>query len=181
MQNIENLISKIIPPDSREEREGFTNDEIISALTSEEHKAVEIRLIQMLDKKADLLIGQTLVKMESVNSLSTLLKRLELKNSPFERIIWAGLINNLKMGDPEMEKIAFEEFEKLEFIYAIQGGIFLDLIKFDSPRINCRIELFVNHKYDLVAHHAKMVLNHNGYADAFNEKAVHNRWWELWK
>ena len=39
-----------------------------------------------------------------------------------------------------MEKIAFGEFEKLEFVYAVQGGKFLDLIKFNSPRINKGIE-----------------------------------------
>ncbi|NDV42158.1 hypothetical protein [Flagellimonas sediminis] len=180
-RNIENLVSEIIPPDTREERDAFTNDKIISELTVEEFLAVEKRLIQELDKKDDLLIAQTLVKMESENALPTLLKRLELKKSPFEKITLAGLINDLKKGDPEMEKIAFEEFEKLEFIYAVQGGIFMDLIKFNSPRINKRIEEFVDHKFDLVAHHAKMVLNHNGYADSYDRKSNERKWWEFWK
>lgn len=180
-QNIERLLRGIIPPDTREEREGFTNDEIISELNSEELKVVEERLIEMLKTNDDLLIGQTLVKMESVDSIPVLKKRLELEDSLFIKITWARLINDLKKGDPEMEQIAFEAFENLEFIYGTQGGVFLDLGAFDSPRINRKIEEFVDHKYFLVAHHAKMVLNHNGYADAYDRKRVYKKWWEFWK
>ena len=97
-----------------------------------------------------------------------------------KKITWASIINDLKKGDSEMEKIAFGEFEKLEFIYAVQGWIFMDLIKFNSSRINKRIEKFVDHKYDLVAHHAKMVLNYNGYADSYYNNEP-KKWWEFWK
>lgn len=57
----------------------------------------------------------------------------------------------------------------------------MDLIKFESPRINKRIEKFVDHKYDLVPHHAKMVLNYNGYVDSINKKYVRKKWWKFWK
>ena len=56
----------------------------------------------------------------------------------------------------------------------------MDLIKFNSPRINKRIEKFVDHKYDLVAIHAKTVLNYNGYADS-NNNIKSKKWWEIWK
>ncbi|MDY8135462.1 hypothetical protein [Aquimarina sp. 2201CG5-10] len=180
MRNIEKLIWEIVPPPTREEREGFTNYKIIAGLSNEEFLAVEKRLIKELDENDDLLIGQTLVEMKSESALPVLLRRLEKKDSHFEKITWAALINDLKKGDSEMEKIAFKEFEKLEFIYAVQGVIFIDLIKFDSPRINKRIENFVDHKYDLVAHHAKMVLNYNGYADSY-DNSEHKKWWEIWK
>ena len=170
MRNIEKLIKEIIPPPTREKREGFTNDKIILGLNKEEFLAVEKRLIQELEENDDLLIGQTLVKMKSEYALPALLLRLSKKDSHFGRIIWAALINDLKNGDSEMEKMAFEEFEKLEFIYAVEGRIFMDLIKFNSSRINKRIEKFIDHKYDLVAHHAKMVLNYNGYADSYNNR-----------
>ena len=88
--------------------------------------------------------------MKSKNTIPVLLRRLKKKDSDFEKITWATLINDLKNGDSEMEKIAFEAFEKLEFIYAVEGTIFMDLIKFKSSRINKRIEKFVDHKYDLV-------------------------------
>ncbi|WP_271765997.1 hypothetical protein [Aquimarina algiphila] len=180
MRNIEKLIKEIIPPPTREEREGFTNDKIIAGLNKEEFLAVEKRLIQELEENDDLLIGQTLVEMKSENALPVLSRRLMKKDSHFEKITWAALINDLKKGDSEMEKIAFEEFEKLEFIYAVQGCIFMDLIKFDSPRINKRIEKFVDHKYHLVAIHAKKVLNYNGYADSYDD-SEHKKWWEIWK
>ena len=181
MRNINKLIKRIIPSDTREERDGFTNEEIIVGLNSEEFLAVEKRLIKELVEKDDLLIGQTLVSMESKNALPILKKKLETEESHFKKITWAALINDLKKGDSEMEKIAFEEFQKLEFIYAGQGGVFIDLIKFDSPRINKRIEKFVDHKYDLVAYHAKMVLNYNGYADRINKRYAPKKWWEFWK
>ncbi|WP_299261851.1 hypothetical protein [uncultured Aquimarina sp.] len=180
MRNIEKLIKEIIPPPTREEREGFTNDKIIAGLNNDEFLAVEKRLIQKLDENDDLLIGQTLVEMKSESALPVLSRRLKKKDSHFEKITWAALINDLKKGDSEMEKIAFEEFEKLEFIYAVQGVIFMDLIKFNSLRINKRIENFVDHKYDLVAHHAKMVLNYNGYADSY-DNSEYKKWWEIWK
>ncbi len=180
MRNIEKLIKEIIPPPTLEEREGFTNDKIIAGLNKEEFLAVEKRLIHELEENDDLLIGQTLVEMKSENALPVLLTRLKKKDSHFEKITWAALINDLKKGDSEMEKIAFEEFEKLEFIYAVQGCIFMDLIKFNSPRINRRIEEFVDHKYDLVAIHAKKALNYNGYADSRNNNEP-KKWWELWK
>jgi hypothetical protein len=168
MRNIEELIKKIMPPPTGKEREWFTNDEIIAELNKKEFLAVEKRLIQELEENDDLIIGQTLVEMKSENALPVLLRQLNKKDSHFEKITWAALINDLKKGDSEMEKIAFEEFEKLEFIYAVQGCIFMDLIKFNSQRINKRIEKFVHHKYDLVAIHAKTVLNYNGYADLYD-------------
>ena len=180
MRNIENLIKEIIPPITRKEREWFTNDNIIAGLNKEEFLAVEKRLIQELEENDDLLIGQTLVEMKSKNALPVLSRRLNKKDSHFEKITWAALINDLKKGDSEMEKIAFNEFEKLEFIYAVQGCIFMDLIKFNSPRINKRIEKFVDHKYDLVAIHAKKALNYNGYADSYNANEP-KKWWEIWK
>ncbi|CAL2085949.1 conserved hypothetical protein [Tenacibaculum sp. 190524A05c] len=180
MRNIEKLIKQIIPPPTREEREGFTNDKIIAGLNKEEFLAVEKRLIQELEENDDLLIGQTLVAMKSENALTVLLRRLKKKESHFEKIQWAALINDLKKGDSEMEKIAFEAFEKLEFVYAVQGSIFIDLIKFNSLRINKRIEKFVDHKYDLVAIHAKTVLNYNGFADLYDNNES-KKWWEIWK
>ena len=179
MLDIEELIMKIIPPATREEREGFSNDNIIAGLNKEEFLAVEKRLIEELKEKDDLLIVQMLVNMKSKNALPILLTRLDKKESHFEKITWAALINDLKKGDSEMEKIAYEAFEKLEFIYAVQSSIFMDLIKFKSPRINKRIETFVDHKYDLVAHHAKMVLNYNGNSDSYNNES--KKWWEIWK
>ena len=56
----------------------------------------------------------------------------------------------------------------------------LPIKKSKSPRINKRIEKFVNHKYDLVAIHAKTVLNYNGYSDSYNNSEP-KKWWGFWK
>ena len=134
-----------------------------------------------LREDAKKIYSSSIAKLDPSRTVYDYLSSNSIIDSHFEKITWAALINDLKKGDSEMEKIAFEEFEKLEFIYAIQGWIFMDLIKFDSPRINKRIEEFVDHKYDLVAHHAKMVLNYNGFADSINKKYNESRWWEFWK
>lgn len=166
----EELLKKIIPITSRpggKDREWFNNDEILSKLDKEELKIVEQGLIKMLKTDNDILIPQTLIKLKSLDSIPTLLKKLESIEDSFEKITWASLINEIQDGDSEMEKIAFEQFQKLEFIYEIQGPIFHDLIKFKSERIDNLIKEFVEHKYFLVAHHAKLVLNFNGYADSY--------------
>ena len=80
-----------------------------------------------------------------------------------------------------MEKVAYEEFKKLEFIYEIQGSIFHNLIKFKSDRITSLIKEYVGHKYFLVAHHAKLVLNYEGYAESYESEILIKKWWEFWK
>ncbi|MGB3592142.1 MAG: hypothetical protein WBA16_10700 [Nonlabens sp.] len=170
MRDIESIIVQIIPPPTREEREGFTNDTIISSLSQDELLEVEKRLIQKLKFNDDLLIAQTLVNINSQAAYPMLLRHLHQKKSNFDLVIWAALIHDLKNGDTQMEKIAYEAFQKLEFIYAIQGDIFNDLNKFNSFRINKRIEKFVDHKYFLVSHHARMVLNYKGYFDLYSNK-----------
>lgn len=165
MRNIDQLIREIIPSKTRENREGFTNTDLVEGLIRDEFLAVEKRLIDMLRKDADLLIGQTLVAMQSLAALPILKEHLNQKTSHFDKISWAALIYELKKGDSEMEKVAFEEFEKIEFIYGVDGYIFRELIKFNSARINNKIEEFVDHKYDLVALNAKFVLSNRGKND----------------
>ena len=159
MENIDKLLAKIIPPPTREEREGFTNTKILSELTAEELKIIEGRLINMLNTNDDYLIADTLVYLNSVDSLDTMRFRLGQANTAAERIRWAGFIYEINKDDPEMEQIAFKEFQGFEFIYGIDSIIFDHLIKFNSPRINELIKEFVDHKYFLVAYHAKRVLN----------------------
>ena len=183
MDKIDKLLNKIIPPIARQDgidREWFNNEEILTKLNDEELKIVEKRLIVMLKTSDDSLIPQTLIQLKSLDSIPTMLERLALIKDPFSRITWASFIDEINNGDEAMEKIAFEELKKLEFIYEIQGVIFQDLIKFNSLRINNRIATFVNHKYFLVAQHAKEVLNLDNHKPIRKESA-RNRWWKFWK
>ena len=184
MTKTQELLNQIIPPITRpdgKDREWFSNDEILSKLNDEELDIVEQGLIEMLKTDNDILIPQTLIKLKSIDSIPTMLEKLELLKDPFERITWASFINEIKGGDKEMEKVAFEEFKRLEFIYEIQGLIFHDLIKFKSERINRFIKEFVEHKYFLVAHHAKLVLNYKGYTKSYDKQIPIKKWWEFWK
>ena len=157
----------------------------MSKLNQAELQVVEKQLIELLNEKNDYLIGETLVYLNSRNSIDALRKRLNKADSGFEKIKWASFINDISNGDLNAEKIAFEEFENLEFIYEVQGIVFYDLIRFRSERIDELIETFVEHKYFLVEHHAKIVLNYKCYADKYTEmnkkKTTKKRSWEFWK
>ncbi|GAA3517397.1 hypothetical protein GCM10022393_34400 [Aquimarina addita] len=184
MEINEKLLKQIIPPIIRpdgKDREWFNNDEILSKLSKEELKIVEEQLIDMLKTSNDTLIPQTLIKLESLDSIPVMLEKLELIKDPFNKITWASFINEIKNGDKEMEQVAYREFGKLEFIYEVQGPIFHDLIKFKSERINNLINKFTDHKYFLVAHHAKLVLNHKGYAESYENKTRIKNWWKFWE
>tara|TARA_R110002072_G_scaffold174802_19_gene330600 strand:- start:15252 stop:15818 length:567 start_codon:yes stop_codon:yes gene_type:complete len=167
MLEIEKILKKIIPPDTRDE--DFSNHKILDSLTLSELKRVEFELIKMLENNNDFLIGETLVYLKSKDSIQAMRKRIDKEVSSSAKIKWATLINELNNGDPEMERIAFEEFKRFEFIYEIEGIIFYDLIKFNSNRINKLIEGYINHKYFLVRHHSKYVLNYENYATEYDK------------
>lgn len=170
MDSTEKLLKQIIPPIERpdgRDREWFSNEKILSNLNEKELKAVEEGLIKMLEADDDYLIAETLIHLNAVNSVSAMLNRLRQADSPAGKIKWASFIFEIKNGDEEMVNIAFQEFEKFEFIYEVESIIFYDLIKFNSAKINSLIERFVNHKYFLVAHHAKFVLNYKGYVELY--------------
>lgn len=181
MKEYELLLKKIIPPKTREERECFSNKEIIDGLNQDQIKYIEEQLIELLENDNDYLIAETLVYIKSEKSIPTIYKQLKNSSSPFEKIKWASFINKIKNGDKEMELIAYNECKKMKFIYEIQGVVFCDLIKFKSHRIEKEIEKYVDHKYFLVNHYAKLVLNYNGYSDNYMQDTKSNKWWEFWK
>jgi hypothetical protein len=79
MTDIEKLIKEIIPyPADHSHREGFTNEQIIDALSKADRDLVEIALIDLLDKNSwDTFIVETLAYMKSVKSLPTLRRLLK--------------------------------------------------------------------------------------------------------
>ena len=113
MRNIEQLLKELIPPSDYQHRNGFSNEHIVLSLSENEKTEVERNLIELLEKKEDVLIGETLTIMKSTDSLSTLRKRLDLSQSPTKKIIWASYINEIKSGDEEMKEIALSEFDKV--------------------------------------------------------------------
>jgi hypothetical protein len=183
MKTEKEILNLIIPPIKRadgKDREWHDTDEILSKLSEKELKIAEQGLIKMLKTTDDILIPQTLVKLKSKDSIPILIEKLKLITDPFHKITWASLVYELKNDDEEMEEIAFEVFKNLQFKYEIEGCIFQDLIKFKSERIHNKIREYVNHKYSLVAHHAKLALNYNGYSESHNKELKHKKWWKFW-
>ena len=157
MRNIEHLLKELIPPSDYQHRNGFSNEHIVLSLTENEKTEVERNLIEMLEKKEDDLIGETLTIMKSTDSLPTLRKRLNLSKSPTMKIIWASYINEIKSGDEEMKKIALTEFDNVTEKYS-RIGVFYHLAGFCDSRINDKIRDFINHKDYLTAYNARTSL-----------------------
>ena len=77
MNDINRILNDIIPPNDYQNRNGFGNENILASLTDSERLEVEKRLIEMLKKNDDTLIGETLMILKSKNSLPTLRAKLE--------------------------------------------------------------------------------------------------------
>jgi hypothetical protein len=184
MRNIENLLKELIPPSDYQHRNGFSNEHIVLNLTENEKIEVERNLIQMLEKKEDDLIGETLTIMKSTDSLPVLRKKLDLSKSPISKIIWASYINEIKGGDEEMKLIALNEMDGVTEKYS-RISMFHYLSRFIDSRINKKIESFINHKDYLMAYNARTSLGIDT-AELINRERTknqnkRNKWWEFWK
>ena len=184
MRNIEHLIQELIPPNDYQNRNGFSNEHIVLSLTEKEKVEVERNLIEILEKKEDDLIGETLTLMKSTKSLPTLQKRLDLTKSPTMKIVWASYINEIKNGDERMKEIALNEMDKISEKYT-RIGIFHHLAKFRDYRINDKIRNFINHEDYLTAFNARTSLGIET-AEIIKREQIKNgiqskKWWEIWK
>ena len=154
MRNIDKLLTEIIPPEDYQHRNGFGNEQIILSLSGTEKKEVEKRLIEMLEKKNDTLIGESLVIMKSLSSLQALKRRLELTKNSSTKIMWASFINEIKDGDEEMKIIALNEFENVTEKYS-KILTFHYLSRFRDARINEKVKSYINDKDYLIAYNAR--------------------------
>ena len=184
MRNIENLLKELIPPSNYQYRNGFSNEHIVLSLNEKEKTEVERKLIEMLEKNEDDLIGETLAIMKSTDSLPSLKKRLNLSKSPVEKIIWASFINKIKNGDEEMKKIALNEFDNVTEKYS-RTLIFYYLAEFCDSRINDKIRNYINHEDYLTATNSRRSLGINT-SDIVKREQIKNgigikKWWEIWK
>jgi hypothetical protein len=182
VRNIENLLKELIPPSDYQHRNGFSNEHIVLSLSKNEKTEVERNLIEMLEKKEDDLIGETLTIMKSFNSIPTLKKRLSLSKSSTMKIIWASYINEIKSGDEEMKEIALAEFDNVSGKYSLIG-IFHHLAKFSDSRINDKVRNYINHKDYLTAYNARTSLGIDT-TEIIKREQIKNetrKWWEIWK
>ncbi|MFK7756855.1 MAG: hypothetical protein AB8B53_07980 [Flavobacteriales bacterium] len=153
----EKIVKQLIPPQTYECRNGFSNKHLVEKLTTYEKIEVENLLLSYLHDANDLLIGETLALLNSKKSLPLLRMRLDRSQSPSERIIWARFINQIVGRDEEMKKVVLNEFRKVTDKYALIS-VFYDLASFNDDEIDGLILKFVDNKEYLLAYNAKRSL-----------------------
>ena len=157
MRTIDQILQELIPPADHSHRNGFSNEHLILELTKEERVHVELRLIEMLKKTDDVLIGETLTILKSRSSLPGLRNRLALARSSFSKIIWASFINELEEGDEHLKEIVRSEFEKINDKYVLTSAFYY-LRSFNDPAINDKIRSYINDADYLTAYNARQCL-----------------------
>ena len=180
MNDINELLNEIIPPNDYQNRNGFGNENIIASLSDSEKLEVEKRLIQMLNKNDDTLIGETLMILKSKTSLPILRERLERAKKSSEKIIWASFINEINSGDDEMKNIALKEFDNVTEKYTLLS-IFHYLARFNDSRIKEKILSFTDHNDYLIAYNARTSIGIDIKDLITREKRKRKRWWQFWK
>jgi len=181
VRNIDELLKEIIPPEDYQHRNGFGNEHIILSLSETEKIEVEKSLIEMLKKKDDTLIGETLAIMKSKNSLKALKERLESSKNSYVKIIWASFINEIKDGDEEMKNIALNEFENVTEKYSLIST-FHHLARFQDSRIKEKIRSYINDKDYLIAYNSRTSLGIETKDLIERERAKKKlkKWWQFW-
>jgi nicotinamide phosphoribosyltransferase len=167
-------LSDLIPKADHQHRNGFTNQQLVLALTESEKIEVEKRLIEMLSKSNDTLIGETLATLKSTQALEKLSEKLNLANSSISKIIWASFINEIKEGDYKMKELALNEFDNITENYTRISG-FYKFSKFRDPRINEKIRGFINHPDYLTAYNARTSLGIDTKEIIARERSKNNR------
>jgi hypothetical protein len=180
MRDIDKLLQEIIPPNDYQHRNGFSNEHIIVSLSESEKKEIEHRLIFMLEKNDDILIGETLTVLKSIDSLPILTRKLKSANSAGLKIIWSSYINDIKNGDDEMKNIALKEFNSVSEKYSLML-IFHYLSRFNDPRIKEKVRSFINHKDYLIAYNARTSLGIDTKDLIEREQLKNKKKWRLFR
>jgi hypothetical protein len=160
--DINKIVSEIIPPDDYQHRNGFSNEHLIDKLSDEEKLKVEIELINMLQKKPDILIGETLGYMKSEKSLPVLSELLKKTDEGMAKLILASSIYKINK-DKELVEIAISSFKELEkpkdayFVYRVIPTFYY-LAKFQEPEIERLLEEYTKHSEYLISYNAKQAL-----------------------
>jgi hypothetical protein len=180
VKTIHQIIEELIPPADYQHRNGFSNEHLVLNLTDQDKRDVEKRLIEMLETKDDVLIGETLAILKSTDSLSGLSKRLNLAKSSTSKIIWASYINEIKGGDNEMKDLALNEFDNVKDKYS-RITIFHYLSQFRDYRINEKIRSYIDNSDYLTAYNARTALGIDTQEIVNRERNKSKNWWEFWK
>jgi hypothetical protein len=154
--DINKIVSEIIPPDNYQHRNGFSNENLIDQLNDEEKFKVETELVNMLQKKPDMLIVETLGYMKSEKSLSVLYELLESMNDEMAKIITATSIFEINQDHKIIEtaKASFKTIkDKFQLISA-----FHYLVRLQDSEISKLIQEYTTNSDYMISYNAKQVL-----------------------
>jgi len=161
--DIHKLKSKIIPPMTREHREGFDNEEILLSLNEEERDEIIIFLNDYLSTKYDPLVIESMIILNSKESINTLKVKLGSTTNIFEKIdIISGIYSitkdldmiiriNETMQDVIRKKLKYSEIDIV--------GMLSYLLRFDKNDIKAILEHFSKSRKYLISYHAKKMLD----------------------
>jgi hypothetical protein len=155
-KHIERLINEIIPSDDYQHRNGLSNEHIIDKLSEEDKFQVEAKLIDILKKKPDMLIVETLGYMQSEKALFVLYELIEKLNDEIAKIITAVSIFEISK-DRKMIKIAETSFKNIKDKYQLITA-FHYLVRFQEVRILSLILEYTTNSDYLISYNAKQVL-----------------------
>lgn len=155
---INKIVREIIPPDDYQHRNGFSNEHLIDNLSDEEKLKVEAELINILQKKHDMLVVETLSYLKSEKALPILYDLLANLHDEMAKIITSIAIYELN-HDQKMIDIAKSAFlnvnDKFQLISA-----FHYLVRFQDSGLTHQIQKFTFNSDYLVSYNAKKVLGY---------------------
>jgi hypothetical protein len=165
--DLNRLIDKIIPPADYQHRNGFSNDNIIANLTSNEKELVESDLIDRIKTAPlDTLVVDTLAYMRSKSAIEPLKAKLQSEQDNLIKIIIAANIFKIQR-DEKLIDISIDAFKKIErlpqnYFYNRSALIssFYYLTMFQDQKVNELIMHHFKHPDYLVSYNAKRCLGH---------------------
>lgn len=159
--NKNELIQKIIPPPTREDREDFDSKKAIDSLTLSQKYIVEDELILLLEKESilDYFKIVALIYLKSKKSIPTLINLINKFNNENSYIILlASAVFAIDDSYEDMKSKALNAFNKLSNPYEI-GTAFYYLSNFNDSNIDKVIESYIFNENYHISYHAKTALS----------------------
>lgn len=156
--NVDALYSKIIPPPTREARDGFSNEHILNALGEKERNEIESRLLSDLDNADhwDSLVVSTLINLKSEKALEKMTDLLNSESDFFKRIVMASAIYQLS-GNTAMIEVAVSAFKSRTKKYSTLS-MMNHLSKIREPEIMQLMEKLAHSKDSVVRFNANVLI-----------------------
>ncbi len=154
--DINKIVSEIIPPEDYQHRNGFSNEHLIDKLSDVEKIKIETELINMLLKKTDMLVVETLAYMRSDKSLPALYELLEILKEEMAKIITATSIFEINQ-DQKMIEIVKASFKTIKDKFQLITA-FRYLVRLHDSEISKLIQEYTTNSDYLISYNAKQVL-----------------------